>query len=267
METVTIHKAKTQLSRLIEKACKGEEIVIARGKKPVVRLVAIEADSGHAKARRPSRKAQSQDPSSLSRSRRTSWQRGSDPLRLLLDTHALLWWLSDDPALPTSCKKLMASPESNIFVSAVSAWEISTKFRLGKLPSASDLILNFGGFLSREGFSSLPISSDQGVRAGLLPGPLKDPFDRMLIAQALIEDLAIVSNEQALTHTGSAASGEPRSPSAAANHHSLLIPALSTSYIDRQCHFRYPRSTRPRETCTLEGWGNCPCLRVRRYCC
>lgn len=123
-------------------------------------------------------------------------------MRLLLDTHALLWWFSDDPALPASGRKAIAHSDSSIFVSAVSAWEISTKFRLGKLSSATDLIQDFGGYLVREGFNSLPLSSDQGIRAGLLPGPLKDPFDRMLIAQAQTEDLFIVSNEEIFDHYG-----------------------------------------------------------------
>ena len=123
-------------------------------------------------------------------------------MRLLLDTHALLWWFSDDPALPASCRKLIAQPDSSIFVSAVSAWEISTKFRLGRLPSASDLVVDFGGYLSNERFLSLPVSSDHGIRAGQLPGPLQDPFDRMLIAQAEAEKLFIVSNEKIFDQYG-----------------------------------------------------------------
>jgi PIN domain nuclease of toxin-antitoxin system len=123
-------------------------------------------------------------------------------VRLLLDTHALLWWFSDDPALPASCRKLIAQPDSSIFVSAVSAWEISTKFRLGRLPSASDLVEDFGGYLSNERFLSLPVSSDHGIRAGQLPGPLQDPFDRMLIAQAEAEKLFIVSNEKIFDQYG-----------------------------------------------------------------
>lgn len=123
-------------------------------------------------------------------------------MRLLLDTHALLWWFSDDPALPASSRKLIAQSGSSIFVSAVSAWEISTKFRLGRLPSASDLVQDFGGYLERDRFLSLPLSSDHGVRAGMLPGPLKDPFDRMLIAQAETEKLFIVSNERVFDQYG-----------------------------------------------------------------
>jgi PIN domain nuclease of toxin-antitoxin system len=123
-------------------------------------------------------------------------------VRVLLDTHALLWWFSDDPALSQACRAILALPETIVFVSAVSAWEISTKFRLGKLPSASDLIQDFGGYLARDGFISLPLSSEQGIRAGLLPGPLKDPFDRMLIAQAQTEGLELASNEEIFDHYG-----------------------------------------------------------------
>jgi len=123
-------------------------------------------------------------------------------LRLLLDTHALLWWFGDDPALPGSCRKLIGQPENSIFVSAASAWEIATKFRLGKLASASDLVQDFGGYLGRDKFLSLPVSYDHGVRAGMLPGPHQDPFDRMLIAQAEIEKLFIVSNEKIFDRYG-----------------------------------------------------------------
>jgi PIN domain nuclease of toxin-antitoxin system len=123
-------------------------------------------------------------------------------VRVLLDTHALLWWFSDDPALSQACRAILALPETIVFVSAVSAWEVSTKFRLGKLPSASDLIQDFGGYLARDGFISLPLSSEQGIRAGLLPGPLKDPFDRMLIAQAQTEGLELASNEEIFDHYG-----------------------------------------------------------------
>ena len=123
-------------------------------------------------------------------------------MRLLLDTHVLLWWYSDDPALPVSSRKLIAESKSGIFVSAVSAWEISTKFRLGRLPSASELVLDFGGYLDRESFLSLPVSYEHGIRAGMLPGPHQDPFDRMLIAQAEMEKLFLVSNDQAFDRYG-----------------------------------------------------------------
>ena len=117
--------------------------------------------------------------------------------RFLVDTHALLWWLSDDPALPASARKLIARASNTVLVSAASAWEIATKVRLGKLPDAGDLVGDFSGHLARERFESLTISMEHAVRAGLLPGPHKDPFDRMLIAQAQAENVPIVSVDAA----------------------------------------------------------------------
>lgn len=115
-------------------------------------------------------------------------------MRLLLDTHALLWWLSEDAALPHRARRLIAG-SSDVIVSAVSAWEIATKFRLGRLPTATDLVSDFEGYVARERFQSLAISVGHGVRAGLLPGPHRDPFDRMLAAQAQTEGLPIVSSD------------------------------------------------------------------------
>jgi PIN domain nuclease of toxin-antitoxin system len=116
-------------------------------------------------------------------------------MRLLLDTHTLLWWLTENSSLPHSARKLIASKNNDALVSAASAWEIATKVRLGKLPMAIDLAHDFTAYLERERFDTLVVSAEHGIRAGLLPGPHKDPFDRMLIAQALAENLAIVSND------------------------------------------------------------------------
>ena len=116
-------------------------------------------------------------------------------MRLLIDTYALLWWLMDDPALPASARKHLARAGNTVLVSAASAWEIATKFRIGKLADAGELLADFAGYLARERFEGLPISTDHAVRAGLLPGPHKDPFDRMLIAQALRLDIPLVTNE------------------------------------------------------------------------
>jgi PIN domain nuclease of toxin-antitoxin system len=116
-------------------------------------------------------------------------------LRALLDTHALLWWLSDDPALTRTARKIISETNNTLIVSAVLAWEIATKVRLGKLPTAADLVSDFSGMIEREGFQLLAVSAEHGIRAGLLPGPHKDPFDRMLIAQSQAENTPIVSNE------------------------------------------------------------------------
>jgi PIN domain nuclease of toxin-antitoxin system len=116
-------------------------------------------------------------------------------LRALLDTHALLWWLSDDSGLSQAARKMIADTKNTLIVSAASAWEIAIKVRLGKLATATDLAADFSGVIEREGFQLLAISAEHGIRAGLLPGTHKDPFDRMLIAQAQAEDMPIISNE------------------------------------------------------------------------
>jgi PIN domain nuclease of toxin-antitoxin system len=118
-------------------------------------------------------------------------------VRWLIDTHALLWWLSDDPGLPDTARKLIARASNTVLVSAATAWEIAAKVRLGKLAVASDLVADFSGYLARERFEHLPISTEHALRAGLLPGPHKDPFDRMLIAQAQAEHVPIVSADAA----------------------------------------------------------------------
>ena len=123
-------------------------------------------------------------------------------MRLLLDTHTLIWWLTEDLSLPASARRLIASRNSEVLVSAVSAWEIATKVRLGRLEAAADLARDFGGYLARERFECLSISTEHGIRAGSLPGAHKDPFDRMLLAQAQIESLLIVSNDSLLDGYG-----------------------------------------------------------------
>jgi PIN domain nuclease of toxin-antitoxin system len=123
-------------------------------------------------------------------------------VRLLLDTHTLIWWLNGDSSLPASARKFVAAENNEIFVSAVSAWEIATKFRLGRLEAAADLATDFAGYLSQQRFESLSITTEHGIRAGSLPGSHKDPFDRMLIAQAQIESLVLVSNDAQLDGYG-----------------------------------------------------------------
>lgn len=117
-------------------------------------------------------------------------------MRLLLDTHTLLWWLADDSALPSLARKNISSRAHTIYVSAATAWEIATKYRIGKLPQGGELASGFDSILASESFESLPISTTHGVRAGLLPGPHRDPFDRMLIVQAQSEGLTVVSNDK-----------------------------------------------------------------------
>jgi PIN domain nuclease of toxin-antitoxin system len=115
-------------------------------------------------------------------------------LRLLLDTHALLWWVANDPSLSAGADRALHDAANEVFVSAASAWEVTTKARLGKL-IAGPLAQDFTGEVRRQGFVPLAISLEHGERAGSLPGHHRDPFDRMLIAQAQAEHLVLVSNE------------------------------------------------------------------------
>jgi len=123
-------------------------------------------------------------------------------MRLLLDTHALLWWATNDTSLPEPSRRRIAEARSDVLVSAISAWEIAIKTRLGRLPSALPLMDDFEGFLVRQDFEALAVTVDHGLRAGLLPGHHKDPFDRMLIAQAQAENLAIISNDSVFDQYG-----------------------------------------------------------------
>ena len=116
-------------------------------------------------------------------------------MRLLLDTHAFVWWLADDPALPVAARDAIAAPGTRVHVSAATAWEITTKYRIGKLPAASLVAADVAAEIAAEGFVELPVTVRHAQRAGAISGPHKDPFDRMLIAQSLDESLTLVSNE------------------------------------------------------------------------
>ncbi len=111
--------------------------------------------------------------------------------RLLLDTHVLLWWLADDPILGEKTRTLIADPRNEVLVSAVTSWEIAIKKVTGKLEAPDDI----DTIVEDEGFSKLPINLYHGEIAGRLPLHHKDPFDRMLIAQAKIMELSLVTND------------------------------------------------------------------------
>lgn len=116
--------------------------------------------------------------------------------RLLLDTHALIWAANDLDKLSKTARVAIENEENQIFVSAVSAIEITIKFRVGKLPEADELSARFTEIIAEFGFSELPVSVTHARVAGLLPFEHRDPFDRMLIAQAQIEQMTLVSNEK-----------------------------------------------------------------------
>jgi len=112
-------------------------------------------------------------------------------VRLLLDTHVLLWWLADEGLIPQA-REAIADPDNLVMVSAASAWEISIKKALGKLAAPDDLERQ----VDESGFAALPISIAHGLAAGQLPRHHDDPFDRMLIAQALADGLTLVTHDK-----------------------------------------------------------------------
>ena len=116
-------------------------------------------------------------------------------MNLLLDTHALIWWLAGDEALSLRARVAIADETNPVAVSAASAMEVATKFRIGKLPGAALLAQDFEALIAQQGFAQLPISVHHARLAGELNIPHNDPFDRLLIAQALAEDMVLVSNE------------------------------------------------------------------------
>jgi PIN domain nuclease of toxin-antitoxin system len=115
-------------------------------------------------------------------------------MRLLLDTHVLLWWLADDPALSKPARALIAS-EPEVFASAASAWEIAIKRALGKLEAPEDLL----PALEAEGIRRLPIDFEHAAVAGTLPRHHDDPFDRMLVAQAQREGLTLLTSDDRIS--------------------------------------------------------------------
>lgn len=123
-------------------------------------------------------------------------------MRLLLDTHALIWWFLDAPQLSRAAREAIQNEENEIYVSAASAWEVATKHRLGRLSGIDPLAVDFAGEIARQNFLPLDISIEHGQDAGALDGPHRDPFDRILIAQAIAERMALVSNETAFDAYG-----------------------------------------------------------------
>lgn len=117
---------------------------------------------------------------------------------LLLDAHAVIWWISNDPALSSEARAAIASPSNDVLVSAATVWEIEIKRALGRLESPDDLLER----IDSAGFTAIPVQVIDGVRAARLPAHHGDPFDRMLIAQAASLDAVIVTRDPALDAYG-----------------------------------------------------------------
>ncbi len=122
-------------------------------------------------------------------------------MTLLLDTHALLWWLFDDPNLSERARAAITDRANTIVVSSASAWEIATKWRLGRLPEAEDAVRRLPELIVDCGFETLSVSVLHALTAGALNAAHRDPFDRMLIAQATLEQLTLVTKDTAIANS------------------------------------------------------------------
>ena len=118
-------------------------------------------------------------------------------MRILIDTQVLFWWYSEPLKLSRSAVSVIEDGSNVLLVSAATAWELAIKVTLGKLDALS-LVIDLGGFLREEGFTELPITVPQATRAGLLPLHHRDPFDRILVAQAQDLGIPIVSSDRLL---------------------------------------------------------------------
>jgi PIN domain nuclease of toxin-antitoxin system len=116
----------------------------------------------------------------------------------LLDTHALVWAVGTPDRLSGAAHAQIEDPGNELFVSSATAWELATKFRLGKFPEAETLVRRYAPVLEELGAQELPIDAAHALRAGSLRWPHRDPFDRMLVAQAMIENMALVSRDRVI---------------------------------------------------------------------
>jgi prevent-host-death family protein len=196
MDMVNVHEAKTHLSRLLARVARGEEIVIAKGGHPVAKLISPRE--------RPARPPERADPhrQGLRRAAAEGDRQGvrhDDEMKVLLDTHAFLWWLGDDPKLSPAAREAIRDPDALVHVSAASIWEIAIKLKLGWLDVQDS---DCAAEIEANGFVELAISARHAQRAGALPRHHDDPFDRMLIAQAQLEDLVLITHDRRLRRYG-----------------------------------------------------------------
>ena len=120
-------------------------------------------------------------------------------VKLLLDTHAFYWWCLDDPALSLTARNAIADTANEKYVSAITAWEFITKFRSGKEPNFSHIAAGVSGAVAAQGLTELPITMRHAEVAAGLPLHHKDPMDRFLIAQAIVEDMTIITIDKNFT--------------------------------------------------------------------
>ncbi len=118
-------------------------------------------------------------------------------MQVLLDTHVLLWWLTDDERLSHAVRRVIAEPANEILVSAASAWELSTKYRLGRLRGCEEIVVRYTEIIEAEHFRTLAIEPRHALLAGTYATRHRDPFDRMLAAQSELESLPLATDDEA----------------------------------------------------------------------
>jgi PIN domain nuclease of toxin-antitoxin system len=123
-------------------------------------------------------------------------------MNALLDTHALIWWLTDDSRLSAQASALIKSPRNTVWVSPASGWELATKIRLGKLPGAERVLPKLPLLIEESRLRVLPITLAHALKAGTIDHHHRDPFDRMLVAQAALENLVLVTSDPACKALG-----------------------------------------------------------------
>jgi len=128
-------------------------------------------------------------------------------VKVLLDTHTLLWWYANDPRLATYASDIIRARSTEVLVSAASAWEIATKAKVGKLSGIECLTSDFDTLFVRGGFKHLAVTHHHALLAGSFVHVHRDPYDRMLAAQGLIEDALLLSNDAELKAFGARVAG------------------------------------------------------------
>jgi PIN domain nuclease of toxin-antitoxin system len=120
----------------------------------------------------------------------------------ILDTHVLLWWLFNDVRLSYTAREIIKDSANDLLISAASAWEIATKYRIGKLPEAVSVVQELPAYLRRARVKPLDITVEDSLLAGSMNHAHRDPFDRMIIAQSKIRNLPVITNDPVLQQSG-----------------------------------------------------------------
>lgn len=123
-------------------------------------------------------------------------------MRYLLDTHGLIWWWKADPKLSQRARSVLTDRGNQVFISAVVAWEIATKVRADRLPGMGQYIDAYDAEIAAAGFLHLAVRTEHGIKGGMLAGDHRDPFDRLLAAQALIEGLIVITRDPQIANFG-----------------------------------------------------------------